>query len=260
MNSVRFVKAVACSNDFLIIEARFAPADIHIFTRKICDRHNGIGADGVEWIAPGGVDHDIVARLINADGSEAEISGNGTRCVAAHSVADGAGDRVRVLTGAGVKMCDLISRDGRQFEFEMDMGEPQIAGELNVAGVSGWSLSMGNPHFVVVANSLEFDWAQQGAQIQRSGQFAQSVNVDFVRVLDRHRIEARFFERGAGATQSSGTGSCASVVAAIRAKLAESPVEVIAPGGSQTVRWEGDRVFLRGSAEIVARGEFLGVK
>jgi diaminopimelate epimerase len=188
------------------------------------------------------------------------VSGNGTRCVAAQAVANGASDRVRVLTGAGVKTCDLISRNGNQFNFEMEMGEPQITGELNVAGVSGWSLSMGNPQFVVFTKSFEFDWAAQGAQIQRSGRFAQGVNVDFVRVLDRHRIETRFFERGAGATQSSGTGSCASAVAAIHAKVAESPVEVIALGGRQTVRWDGGIVFLRGSAEIIARGEFLGVK
>jgi diaminopimelate epimerase len=141
----------------------------------------------------------------------------------------------------------------------MNMGQPQIAGEMNVAGAQGWSLAIGNPQFVVFSHSLEVDWMKQGYAIQNSGRFPQGVNVDFVRMLDRNRIEARFFERGAGATQSSGTGSCAAAVAAIHANLADGPVEVIALGGSQTVRWHGGDVFLRGAAEIIARGEYLRV-
>ena len=260
MNGVPFVKAAACGNDFLIIEAQFAPQDIHAFTREICDRHKGVGADGVEWISAGTGDHDLVARLINADGSDAEVSGNGTRCVAAHAVVNGGRDRILVLTGAGVKSCNLISREGPRFEFEMAMGQAVIHGPKTVAGVSGISLSMGNPQFVVFSPTLEFDWMTQGVQIQNSGAFAHGVNVDFVRVLDEDRVEARFFERGAGATQSSGTGSCAAAVAAMHAGLAASPVEVMAPGGSQTVRWESGTVFLRGTATIVARGEYFSVQ
>jgi diaminopimelate epimerase len=260
MNAVPFIKAAACGNDFLIIDAQFAPHDVHAFTRKICDRHNGIGADGVEWISAGTGDHDLVARLINADGSDAEVSGNGTRCVAAHAAENGGRNRILVLTGAGVKSCDLISREGPRFEFETEMGQAVIHGPNTVAGVSGVSLSMGNPQFVVFRPTLEFDWPAQGVQIQSSGCFAHGVNVDFVRVLDRHRVEARFFERGAGATQSSGTGSCAAAVAAVHAGLVASPVEVMALGGSQTVRWENGTVFLRGTATIVARGDYFSVQ
>jgi diaminopimelate epimerase len=98
---VPFTKASACGNDFLIIDGASAPADLHEFSKRICDRHNGVGADGVEWLFPA-TDADIRARLINADGSEAEISGNGTRCVAAYLVSQGHSGNVAVSTGAGV--------------------------------------------------------------------------------------------------------------------------------------------------------------
>src|SRR5438270_844077 len=101
----------------LIILGMHVPADIHEFSRRICDRHNGAGADGVEWLFPA-QDADIRARLINADGSEAEISGNGTRCVASYLVEQGGKSKLTVRTGAGIKSCELISRNGNHFEFE----------------------------------------------------------------------------------------------------------------------------------------------
>src|SRR6516225_5613436 len=120
MMIVPFTKASACGNDFLIVEGAYAPPDLHDFSRRICDRHNGVGADGVEWLLPV-PDADMRARLVNADGSEAEISGNGTRCVAAYMVANGSPGRISIRTGAGLKHCQLMSRDGNSFEFEMDM-------------------------------------------------------------------------------------------------------------------------------------------
>ncbi|HEY6304982.1 MAG TPA: diaminopimelate epimerase, partial [Candidatus Angelobacter sp.] len=120
-----FTKTSACGNDFLIVEGLNAPADLHQFSKRICDRHNGVGADGVEWLFPA-PDADMRARLINADGSEAEISGNGTRCVAAYMVANGSPGKLAIRTGAGLKDCQLISREGNSFEFEMEMGEPQV--------------------------------------------------------------------------------------------------------------------------------------
>src|SRR5262245_40800332 len=119
MTAVQFTKAIACGNDFLIIDATLAPADIHSFTRNICDRKQGIVADGVEWISAGSGDHDVVARLINSDGSEAEVSGNGTRCVAACWNRRHGGNSVRVLTGAGVKLCRLVDVEGDTYQFEM---------------------------------------------------------------------------------------------------------------------------------------------
>src|SRR5712692_1902473 len=122
MTAIPFVKASACGNDFLIIDGMHAPADLIAFTRRICERHNGVGADGVEWLFPA-QDADIRARLMNADGSEAEISGNGTRCVAAHLCSENPREKVTIRTGAGLKACSLTSHSGTTFEFEIVMGE-----------------------------------------------------------------------------------------------------------------------------------------
>lgn len=259
--NVAFVKASGCGNDFLIIEERLAPADVAGFVRRICDRHAGVGADGVEWISGSDGESDILARLYNSDGSEAEISGNGTRCVAASFVAERGGDSVRVKTGAGTKVCKLISRDGNQFEFSSTMGAPRVgdkrAIKTSVGEFQGAQLSIGNPHFVSVVPDLAIPWQQAGSEIQ--SEFAGGVNVEFIRVIGLHLVECRFFERGAGETRSSGTGSCAAAVATIVFGLTQSPVLVKAPGGDQTVEWDGPGkdVTLRGPAEIIFRGEYF---
>ncbi|HWX55354.1 MAG TPA: diaminopimelate epimerase [Verrucomicrobiae bacterium] len=258
---VPFTKASGCGNDFLIIDGSHAPADLCQFSKRICDRHNGVGADGVEWLFPAD-DADVHARLINADGSEAEISGNGTRCVAAYLVSQGSKEKVNVRTGAGTRRCELVARDGVRFEFEMDMGKPQVGAEVSVTvshgEVRGTPVSMGNPHYVVFVKEFSPAWQAEGAEIGRHHDFKLGVNVEFVRLQGKHDIEVRFYERGAGETQSSGTGSCASAVAAISAGRVHSPVNVHAPGGTQLVRWAGDSVFLRGPAQLICRGEFLG--
>src|SRR5215475_4202257 len=128
---VPFAKAHACGNDFLIIDGMHAPADLAGFSQRICDRHHGVGADGVEWLFPA-QDADIRARLLNADGSEAEISGNGTRCVAAYLCSEVPREQVRVRTGAGVKTCTLSSRGENSFEFETALGEPQVGDEFSI--------------------------------------------------------------------------------------------------------------------------------
>ena len=263
MKMVPFTKASACGNDFLIIDGQHAPADLFAFSKAICDRHNGVGADGVEWLFPAAdADVDIQARLINADGSEAEISGNGTRCVAAYMVSQGHGGKIAIRTGAGVKHCDLVAREDHRFEFEMEMGEPQVGSEfsmtLGFAPIHGTPVSMGNPHYVVFVTEFSPRWQAEGAEIGRHQDFKQGVNVEFVRVMGEHDIEVRFYERGVGETQSSGTGSCASASAAIAAGLAKSPVNVHAAGGTQVVRWTDGKVFLRGPAQLICQGEFLG--
>ena len=128
--AIPFTKASACGNDFLIIDGALAPPDISRFTQRICNRHTGVGADGVEWLFPTS-DADIEARLINADGSEAEISGNGTRCVAAY-LCDDNKDSIAVKTGAGIKTCTLTARKGNAFEFEIAMGVPEFIAELTI--------------------------------------------------------------------------------------------------------------------------------
>ena len=256
--SVPFTKASACGNDFLIIDGMHAPADLAGFTRRICDRHDGMGADGVEWLFPA-QDADIRARLINADGSDAEISGNGTRCVAAYLCAQSPRERVNIRTGAGVKACALTSHSGTVFEFEIAMGEPQVGDEFSIkvafGEVRGVPVSMGNPHFVVLKEEFAPGWQGDAAEIGKHHDFKYGINVEFACVQDKQNIEVRFFERGVGETQSSGTGSCAAAVACIFRKLVESPVRVHAPGGVQTVRWKGE-VFLRGPAQLISDGHY----
>jgi diaminopimelate epimerase len=257
--TIPLVKASACGNDFLIVKGKHAPGDIAELSRQMCDRHNGIGADGVEWLFADS-EVDIHARLFNADGSEAEISGNGTRCVAAYLVSDNRKERVSIRTGAGIKSCTLISRSGMQFEFEADMGVPEVGDAFSLDSsfgeVRGIPVSMGNPHFVTFVDRFTHGWQAQAAEIQLQPAFPYGVNVELVVTRDRQEIEARFFERGVGETQSSGTGSCASAVAAIATKRAQSPVRVHTPGGTQTVRWD-QQVYLRGNAQLICRGEFF---
>jgi diaminopimelate epimerase len=263
-----FVKAGACGNDFLVVdsgnsdwgaEGNDAPAELANLSRRLCDRHAGVGADGVEWLFPA-MDADVHARLVNADGSEAEISGNGTRCVAAYLCAKQRREQVSVSTGAGVKLCKLLSHTAASFEFEIAMGKPEISElrslKLAPRQVSGIPVSMGNPHYVVFVDEFADGWQAEGLRIQQQPVFPHGVNVEFVRIVDAHSMEVRFFERGVGETQSSGTGSCASAVAAISSDRCESPVRVRAQGGTQTVRW-GGQVFLQGSAQLVCRGEFF---
>jgi diaminopimelate epimerase len=259
LTSIPFVKANACGNDFLIIEGLRAPADIAGFSRRVCDRHNGVGADGVEWLFPA-PDADIKARLFNADGSEAEISGNGTRCVAAYLCSEQEKETVVVRTLAGRKTCTLTSHSEAKYEFEIAMGEPQVGDEfaikLSFGEVRGIPVSMGNPHYVVFVSEFVPGWQAEAAEIGRHHDFKHGINVELVVVKDMGKFEAVFFERGVGETQSSGTGSCAAAVAAIFAQRAKSPVHVHTPGGMQAVRWEG-QVFLRGTAQLVCRGEFF---
>jgi diaminopimelate epimerase len=267
---IPWLKASACGNDFLLIDGSLigsalignsvAPAAIGEFSRRICDRHEGVGADGVEWMLPHAT-ADVEIRLINADGSAAEISGNGTRCVAAYLCAERGKETIHIQTGAGLKVCVLTARSDSGYEFEMAMGEAEVEKELTImtgsGEVRGTPVSMGNPHYVVFVNRFDENWQVQAADIQRDSRFEHGVNVELVMAEGKHDLHVRFFERGVGETQSSGTGSCAAAVAAMATGRLQSPVKVHAPGGMQNVRWENNQVFLRGSARLVCRGEFF---
>jgi diaminopimelate epimerase len=256
---VPFVKASACGNDFLLVEERFAPVDLAEFTRRACDRHEGVGADGVEWLSADD-EADIAARLLNADGSPAEISGNGTRCVAALlASAHDEHSTFTVRTGHGIRICELISRQDPEFEFDVDMWAPQIGEpeklQLSVGAVTGWAVSTGNPHFVLLVDRFERGWQAMAAEIETHPRFPERTNVELVRVVSAGEVEVRSYERGAGETLSSGTGSVAAAVAAIAAGRARSPLRVVTPGGAQTVVWDG-AVTLRGTARLVCAGSF----
>jgi diaminopimelate epimerase len=206
-------------------------------------------------------DHDGTIRLFNSDGSEAEISGNGTRCAAAFLIRSGArSGEVRIRTGAGIKHLRLLSRDNLCFQFEMNMGRPEITAErfdLQLsAGVRDVTLLwVGNPQCAVPVDRFDFDWRAAGAEIERHPHFPNRANVSFVRPVDPHTIDVRFYERGAGETMSSGTGSTGAVAMAIARGLARSPVRVLTPAGPLDVRVSGD-YFLTGPAVITVDGRF----
>ncbi|MFB3915447.1 MAG: diaminopimelate epimerase [Terriglobales bacterium] len=261
MESIPFIKASACGNDFLLIDLARLPrgGDLAAVTRRLCDRHDGVGADGVEWLSED-AEADVRARLVNADGSPAEISGNGTRCVAAYITLQQSLPAVDIRTDAGIKTCTLTAQEGNRFEFETAMGEPQVGDPFTIklafGEITGVPVSMGNPHFVVFVDEFVPGWQAEAAEIGRHHDFKYGINVELVKIKNQSNIEVMFFERGVGETRSSGTGSCAAAVASIFIKRAQSPVNVHTQGGVQTVRWEGE-VFLRGSAQLVCRGEFF---
>jgi len=261
-----FTKAHGARNDFLLTWSSEAPqAKLEAAARAICDRHTGIGADGWMLVAPAAADeqHHAEIRLFNADGSRAGISGNGTRCAAALLMErDLALSPVRILTEAGLKELRLVERKGLCFQFEMEMGRPRWLpdevrfrlrlreGEREVTLVNA-----GNPQCAVFVDSFDFDWLRLGAEIEAHAHFPNRTNVSFVRVLDRHTLDVRFFERGAGETMSSGTGSTGASWAAMLRDLVESPVRVLTPGGILEARWD-ESFYLAGPAQITGRGEF----
>jgi len=261
---IPYLKAHGAKNDFLLTWAHEAPAGaLADLARAICDRHTGIGADGWLLVERDGErqDADGAIRLINSDGSEAEISGNGTRCAAAFLIYHGlASERVRISTGAGVKQLRLLERSGLRFVFEMNMGHPEIREEhlelpLSTGARDVTLVWVGNPQCAVPVEDFDFDWRGVGAEIERHPYFPNRTNVSFFRAIDGHTIEVRFWERGAGETMSSGTGSTGAAAAAIRHGAVKDPITVVTPAGELQLRGMSD-VFLVGPAEIIAEGAF----
>jgi len=261
---VPFLKAHGVKNDFLLTWRRDAPEGGHAaLARAICDRHTGVGADGWILIDPGvEAEADGAIQLYNSDGSTAEISGNGTRCAAAFLIRHGyTGGVIRIRTGAGVKTLRLLSGAGQRFEFEMNMGRPEITAVRFDLQLSGGPrdvtiLDAGNPQCAVPVEHFKFDWRAMGAEIEGHPHFPNRTNVSFLKPVDEHTIDVRFYERGAGETMSSGTGSTGAAVTAVLRGMARSPVRVETPAGPLDLRLDGD-VYLTGPAEIVAEGEFL---
>ncbi len=272
--AIPFVKTQAVGNDFLVVEGVLLrklgiPERLYAdLARQICHRYLGVGADGLELVFPRVPDSppevDAVIRIFNSDGSEAEISGNGTRCVAAWLIdAKGGRETLHIATKAGVRKLRLTGRDGDCFFLEMSMGLP-IYEEEDVGCLletqSGTHtvtvVNTGNPQCALMVESFDLDWCALGREIETHPRFPDRTNVSFVRILDRNTIDVRFWERGAGETASSGTGSAGATVAAILSGNVESPVKVVTAGGDMNLRWEDEDVILEGPAVIVARGEY----
>lgn len=267
---IRFVKAHACGNDFLIVDATEVNAERQRDCAvKLCSRNTGIGADGVEYLEWTGKRSGTI-RLFNTDGSIAEISGNGTRCVAAwiaHEKNLGPGESITLKTDAGLRECSIVQVDGDRFQIASLMGVPAIGPRtvtLSDGEVEGVAVSTGNPHFVIFVDDSSFtvrgrSWQEVGREICFHPDFSEQTNVEFVRVISTNEIEIRIFERGVGPTTSSGTGTCATAVATMVHRGGADRLLVRAPGGEQQVKWPGgeSEILLAGPAELIAMGEAI---
>ncbi len=259
---MKLVKAHAYGNDFLIAPIDGpVPEAASLFAEHACDRHRGVGADGLVFArrTPDGAD----THLFNQDGSRAEVSGNGVRCVAAW-IAMERGLRenavVHVNTAAGMKILTLLDAWSARFTFRADMGHPRDMGErdidINGTRVRASLLNMGNPQCVVFGEVTEERLHALGGPLAIHEAFPDGTNVELAHLDSPTRMRILIWERGVGPTTSSGTGTCAAAVAAMTHHGAARTLEVVAPGGSQSVTWSDAGVFLTGWAELVAEIEW----
>lgn len=282
---MRFIKFHGFGNDYLVFEAGRLDGvrSLNDFTRRICDRHYGAGADGITVVRPGEDESaDFAVRIFNVDGSEAALSGNGTRCTVAYLYYQGlwSKDELRLQTRSGVKNYRLREQLSRgHYWFESELGKPGLDSAsvpvltdeprasvtnypLMVEGMSlrVTALSMGNPNCCIFVDDFEqLDWRRIGRALENHEQFPERTNVVFVRVIDRGNIEVRLWERGVGETFSSGTCSCAAAVASSINNHTERHVNVHTPGGLIEVRWrEDNEVVMTGRADVVYSAEWLG--
>ena len=260
---MRVTKAHAYGNDFLYVrEAEVEDAALDALAREMCDRHTGVGADGlIVYDAANGT---ASMRLFNADGSRAEVSGNGVRALAALSLLhdDRPHAELTIQTGAGPKRLARIGREEARQTFRAAMGTPSGVRQasISVAGesVDAVILNIGNPQCVLLGplpDAARFH--RLGAALERHSLFAGGTNVEFAHVETPTRIRILIWERGVGPTTSSGTGACAALIAARAFGGADAEADVIAPGGTQRVEWRDDGIYLTGWAEVVFDGHWV---
>ena len=267
--TVEFVKAHAYGNDFLFVEEdAVGGAPLDGLARAVCRRRQGIGADGLivyRRTAAG-----AAMRLFNADGSPAEVSGNGVRCLGALLVearsgaaAGAAGGPIEIETAGGLKTLTLLHAEHPRYTFRAGMGQPTglIEEELSVGDerVRVVVLSVGNPQCVILSPSMdegERRFHRLGRLLATHERFPEGTNVEFATVERPDLVRILIWERGVGPTLASGTGACAAAVAAARFGGAARSVDVVSPGGAQRVDWTDEEIRLTGWADVVARGHW----
>ncbi len=260
---IHFTKAHAYGNDFLYVRSDAVRGRaLDTLARELCDRHTGVGADGL--IVYKSADDGAVMRLLNADGSRSEVSGNGVRGLAAILSRDDnrSGMELTIQTEAGPKRLTRIGRTGGRQTFRAAMGVPRDMRQVPItaAGESFQIVVMdfGNPQAVVLGEVPRPDrFHRLGAALERHEFFPERTNVEFAAVEAPDRVRIVIWERGVGPTHSSGTGSCAALIAAAAFGGAARQADIIAPGGTQRVEWEEDNVYLTGWAEVVFEGAWL---
>jgi len=277
--AIPFTKSHGLGNDFIVVQGWNLPRSLPQLARAISSRHTGVGADGfIVILPPRSKKRDARVRFFNADGSEAEMSGNGIRCAGAFLTSLKPRKRtLQIETLAGVKSLETFSEEMGKWSFRVGMGAPILepgkipftAGDVP-APVLGFLLrthrgvlpvtvtSIGNPHCTVfVADFAAIDWASLGREIETNELFPNRTNVEFVKLVSRNEIEVRFWERGVGHTMSSGTGSCAAVVASILNDLTDRQVRVRTQAGILEVAWpEQEEISLTGPVERIAQGTY----
>jgi diaminopimelate epimerase len=258
---MRFTKMQGCGNDFLIFDpGEVERQDLPDLARKACDRHFGIGADGI-LIPATSETADLEMVYLNSDGSPSEMCGNGLRCLARYAKDRGmvGGEAITIATGAGVKKV-LLFDDGSS---RVEMGAPRFEPGVGVGGFRFLRVSMGNPHAVALLESEAavetLDLPTIGPSIEENPIFPEKTNVEFGFARSGHDVRMRIWERGAGETLASGSGSCAVAVAAVEQGLAQSPVSVHLDGGVVEIEWSGEDgpVYMKGPTEYVCEGEYL---
>jgi diaminopimelate epimerase len=283
----RFIKFHGFGNDYIVIEASELPEISRLgeFAQRICNRHYGAGADGIALVSRSegpGADFDV--RIFNPDGSEASLSGNGTRCAAAYLYYRKlwSADELRLSTRAGVKRYILREQTDRgRYVFDSELGQPRFDSksipmltdkpmekvidyklEVDGAVYRVTALQMGNPNCCIFVKDFdELDWRRIGRSLENHKQFPDRTNVVFVRVQDRQTIELRIWERGVGETMASGTCSCAAAIASMIKGETERVVNVLMPGGNAKIQWRGNgdsgEVVITGTAEVIYEGAWL---
>ena len=260
---MRFTKMHGLGNDYLFVYGE-VPPDVGELTRRLSDRHFGAGSDGMIFIGPSRV-ADFSMRIFNADGSEAMMCGNGIRCVGKYVFDKHLTDKteLEIETKSGIRTLSLATEGGVVVAATVDMGKAEVGDELTVASgdttVTCTPVCVGNPHAVIFCEDAEASPVEEvGCALEHHEAFPGGVNVEFVSVLSPSRLRMRVWERGSGITWACGTGSCASVAAAIERGVVEGgrPVTVVLDGGELEVEVDADmRVEMRGEAVTVYEGE-----
>lgn len=280
---MKIAKLHSLGNDFIVIdegETKEIP-EKGALARRICERHTGIGSNCLLLISVKDKEKELFNfRVFNADGTEAEVSGNGLRCAAAYLYHQNKIKSPRVLfsTRVGERECQLINRLHNLFEIKTGMGIPQFSSE-DIPFDDGSSLnqiidyplsiqqkvfkitlvSVGNPHCCIFVDRFpsRIEWHQIGYEIEYHPFFPKRINIEFIRVMNKREIEVLFWERGIGETLSSGSGSCAAVVTSILKKLTDNTVNVKTSTGNLTVEWKNEKVYQAGPAVVVFEGNYL---
>lgn len=268
MMAVTLVKAHAFGNDFLLVESRAVQGapDLPGFARAVCARHAGVGADGliVYSTNPAGAS----MRLLNADGSRSEVSGNGVRCLGAWLASQrgvampGRQAPIEIHTEAGIKRLELLGYADGRYTFRAAMGTPERIERvrLDVRGtrVEAVTMRVGNPQCVVLGEVTIERLQTLASSLAVHPHFPEGTNVELAEVEAPGRVRILIWERGVGPTEASGTGACAAAVAASEFGGAARDVEIASPGGVQRVEWTDEGLFLTGWAELIAEAAWLG--